>query len=308
MTREDRTPVTATPQPLGRLATGLDRIISVIAWATQAAAATTYLLIAARPAAWRPMLDKNPVGVISTGLFMLGMVAVWAVSLWGEQHRFYDRFMQRSHRKIGLVGHLSVLLIAAAVAAESPGRVGLWIILGFLCFAANATWASWMQTRLLPDEDQAVIDAIISRETAARAAVHDASEREQRRGRLTAIVESLGYALTDTPDKPSTLAEPPAAKWTVPAGKHAPYVYFIRNGNRMKIGTTTELKRRIRTLALRAENIALLFEGDQRREREFHKQFADHRIGTTEWFAYEGDLAEFVHAETARLARKGEGK
>lgn len=300
--------MTTAPQPLGRLHAVLDHTVRCIAWATQAAAATTYLLIASRPAAWQPMLDKNPVGVISTGLFTLGMVAVWAVSLWGEQHRFYDRFMRRSHRKVGLIGHLSVLLIAAAVAGESPGRVGLWIVLGFLCFAANATWASWMQTRALPDEDQAIIDAILSQENAHRAAIFDASERERRRVRLDEVVASLGYALTDGPAKQGKPAEAPAAKWTVPPGKHAPYVYFIRNGNRMKIGTTTDLKRRIRTLALRAENIALLFEGDQRREREFHKQFAEHRIGNTEWFAYEGALVEFVHERTALIAEGGKSK
>ncbi|MFD9248487.1 GIY-YIG nuclease family protein [Streptomyces bottropensis] len=298
--------MTATPQPLGRLTTVLDHIIRGLAWGTQVAAATTYLIVAARPAAWQPMLDKNPVSVISAGLFTLGMLTVWALSLWGEQSRFYDRSMQRSHRKIGLIGHLSVLIIAAAVAAESPGRVGLWIILGFLCFSAVTTWASWMQTRLLPDEDQAVIDSIISREVAQRAAVYDASEREQRRTRLTAIVESLGYTLTDTPAAPGNPAEAPAVRWTIPAGKHAPLVYFIRNGNRMKIGTTTELKRRIRTLALRPENVALLVNGDRRREREYHKQFAEHRIGTSEWFAYEGTLADHVHAQTVRYTQKGQ--
>lgn len=297
--------MTATHQLPGRLTTILDRIICGLAWGTQVAAATVYLIVGTRPAGWQPMLDKNPVSVIATALFTLGMAAVWALSLWGEQGRFYDRQMQRSYRKIGLIGHFSVLVIAAAVVGEHRERVGYWIILGFLGFAAVATWASWIQTRLLPDEDQAVIDAIIAREASARAAVYDASQREQRRTRLTAIVESLGYALTDAPvqaDKPTEL---PAVSWTIPTGKHAPLVYFIRNGNRMKIGTTTELKRRIRTLALRPENVALLVNGDQRREREFHKQFADLRVGRTEWFAYEGALAKYVHDQTVQ---KGQGK
>lgn len=296
--------MTATPQPLGRLTTVLDHIIRGLAWGTQAAAATVYLIIAAKPSVWQPMLDKNPAGVISAWLFVLAMTCVWGLGLWGEQSRFYDRFIQRSYRKIGWIGHLSVLLIAAATTVERPNRVGLWVILGMLCFAAAATWGSWMQTRFLPDEDQAVIDAIIARETAARAAVHNASEREKRRVRLTEIVESLGYDLNDTPPA----AAEPAVKWKIPAGKHAPLVYFIRNGNRMKIGTTTELKRRIRTLALRPENVALLIDGDQRREREYHKQFAEHRIGTTEWFAYEGALTDYVNDETARLSRKEQPK
>jgi hypothetical protein len=296
--------VTATHQLPGRLTTILDRIICGLAWGTQVAAATVYLIVGTRPAGWQPMLDKNPAGVIATALFVLGMAAVWALNLWGEQGRFYDRQKQRSHRKIGLIGHFSVLVIAAAAVGEHQERVGYWIVLGFLGFAAVATWASWMQTRLLPDEDQAVIDAIIAREAAAQAAVYDASEREQRRARLTAIVESLGYALTDTPAQAGGHTETPTVQWSIPAGKHAPLVYFIRNGNRMKIGTTTELKRRIRTLALRPENVALLVDGGQRQEREFHKQFADLRVGRTEWFAYEGALADYVHTQATQKGQE----
>lgn len=294
------------PQPLGRLAAILDRIVCGIAWTTQALAAATYLIIAARPAAWQPMLDKDPFGVACTALFTIGMVGMWALSMWEEQRRFYDRLVQRSRRKIGLVSQLSVLLIAAVTASDSPNRNALWLTLGVLCFAAVVIWAAWMHTRLLPDEDQAVVDAVISREVAQRAAIHDASERERRHARLTAIVESLGYTLTDTAAPATGPDDSPAIRWTIPAGKHTPLVYFIRNGNRMKIGTTTELKRRIRTLALRPENVALLVEGDQRREREYHKQFAEHRIGNSEWFAYEGTLADYVHDQITRASQKGQ--
>jgi hypothetical protein len=300
--------VTATPQPLGRLTTVLEHIICGITWTTQAGAATVYLIVSLRPDAWRPMLDKDPFGVICMWLFAVCMAWLWALSLWEEQRRFYDRLIQRSRRKLGLVSQFSVLFIAAVAASESPDRIAVWVLLGMLCFAAVATWASWMQTRLLPDEDQAVIDAIITREAAARAAVHDASEREKRRVRLAAIVESLGYTLTDTPAPADKPADAPAVRWTIPAGKHAPLVYFIRNGNRMKIGTTTELKRRIRTLALRPENVAFLVDGGQRRKHEYHKQFADLRVGNTEWFAYEGALTDYVNDETARLSRKEQPK
>jgi hypothetical protein len=300
--------VTAAPQPLGRLAAILDRIVCGIAWTFQALAAATYLIIAARPAAWQPMLDKDPIGVACTGLFTLGMVGMWALSMWEEQRRFYDRLVQRSRRKIGLASQISVLCIAAVTASDSPNRNALWLALGVMCFAAVAIWAAWMHTRLLPDEDQAVIDAILHREAADRAAVYDASERERRRERLTAIVENLGYALADAPAQSEKPADSPLLRWTIPAGKHEPLVYFIRNGNRVKIGTTTELKRRIRTLALRPENVALLVDGDHRRERQFHKQFAEHRIGNSEWFAHEGSLADHIHAETIRLSRKDQQK
>jgi hypothetical protein len=253
---------------------------------------------------WQPILNNDPIPIICMCVFVSGMVAIWAASMWGEQVRFFNRLEQRSLRRVGLTCHLSVLLIAALAVSESPNRTGWWATLGIFCFSAVATWACWMEAKFLPDEDQAVIDAIISREAAQRAAVYDASESEKRRVRLTAIVQGFGYVLTDTPAQAAAPAEAPAIKWTIPTGKHKPLVYFIRNGNRMKIGTTTELKRRIRTLALRPENVVLLLDGGQQLERELHRKFADLRIGNTEWFACDGPLIDFVHAESAGAIRK----
>jgi hypothetical protein len=307
--RQETQPAPAvTTQPLERLTSVVERVVCGVAWATQAVAATAYTVAIYRPAAWQPTLDKDPVDVAFMWLFGICMTLIWAISLWDEQRRFYDRRTQRGSRRVGLSCHLGVLLIATLAVAGSPHRIGWWAVLALLCFCAIATWGSWMQARLLPDEDQAVIDAIIHGEAAQRAAVYDASEREKRRVRLTAIVESLGYTLTDAPPVPAKPAETPAIRWTIPAGKHAPLVYFIRNGNRLKIGTTTELKRRIRTLALRPENVALLVDGDRRREHEYHKQFAEHRIGATEWFAYEGTLVDFVHEQAARISREERGQ
>jgi hypothetical protein len=300
--------VTAAPQPLGRLTTILDRIILVTAWATQASAATAYLIAAAHPSAWRDIFAKDAVGTIILLCSGVCMMALWGLSLREEAKSYFNRQHQRLFRKAGLLGHAGALLTAALAASELPNRAAWFAVLCIISFAAMATWAAWMQTRLLPEEDQAVIDAILHGEAAQRAAVYDASEREQRRIRLTAIVESLGYTLTDSPAPADKPAEAPAVRWTIPPGKHAPLVYFIRNGNRMKIGTTTELKRRIRTLALRPENVTLLVDGDQRREREYHKQFADLRVGRTEWFTYEGALADYVHAESIRLSRKDQPK
>jgi hypothetical protein len=299
---------TTTPQPMGRITTITKRILCGITWTTQAAAAAAYLAAAGLPSTWQSILNGDLVPVICMWVFFTGMVAIWVASMWGEQTRFYDRLQQGSLRRIGMTCHIGVLLLAALAVAESPDRAGWWAALGILSFSALTTWVSWMEVNFLPAEDQAVIDAIIHRESAQRAAIHDASEREQRRVRLTAIVEGLGYALTDAPAEADKPADAPAVKWAVPAGKHAPLVYFIRNGNRMKIGTTTELKRRIRTLALRAENVTLLIDGDQRRERAYHKQFAEHRIGNTEWFAYEGTLTDYVHGQTDRISRERQGQ
>lgn len=303
-----RTSTTAAPRPMGRISAVAERILCSITWTAQAAAAATYLAAVGRPSMWRPILRNDLVSVACMCVFITGMVAIWLATMWGEQVRFYNRVEQSGLRRIGLTCHLGVLLIAVLAVAASPDRAGWWAVLGFVSFSAAVTWVTWMEVKFLPDEDQAVIDAIIHREAAQRAAVYDASEREKRRVRLTAIVEDLGYTLTDAPAPASEPTDTPAIKWSIPAGKHAPLVYFIRNGNRMKIGTTTELKRRIRTLALRAENVALLIDGDQRRERAFHKQFAEHRIGNTEWFAYEGTLADYVHGQTDRVSREEQGQ
>ncbi|KPI31448.1 helicase containing protein [Actinobacteria bacterium OV320] len=300
--------MTTGTRPTGRLSVVADRIVCGLAWTMQAVAAATYTAVIVQPAGWRSMWATDPVNPICLWVFAAGMAGLWGISLWEEQKNFYDRRSQRLYRKSSLLGHISVLLVAALAAAAQPERIGLWVILAMFAFYATLTWSAWMRTRFLPPEDQAVIDAIHDREDQQAAAAHDASQKEQRRQRLSAIVNSLGYQLTDTPAGQSRKeASEQTNRWSVPAGKHAPLVYFISNGNRIKIGTSTELKRRIRTLALRAENIALLIDGDRRLERQLHDQFADLRIGNTEWFAYESPLTDFV-ADQNRSARKEQAK
>lgn len=302
--------MTTVPRPTGRLAVVLDRFLCGLTWATQAGAAATYAVITVQSDMWHTMWDKDPFSTACMICMDVGMAALWAVSLWEEQKNFYDRRAQRLHRKMVMFGHVSVLLIATLAASASPNRIGLWFVLGLFAFYANVIWAAWMRSRFLPAEDQAVIDAIHDRQDQQAAAAYDASEKERRRERLSAIVAGLGYQLTDTPAQQAQTAhqdEQPADTWQLPARKHAPLVYFLRNGNRLKIGTTTELKRRIRTLALRAENVVLLLDGGKLLERDLHKQFADLRIGNTEWFAYDGALITFV-TDQNRLARKEEAK
>lgn len=256
---------------------------------------------------WHTMWDKDPFNTVCLLGMDVCMAALWAVSLREEQKNFYDRRAQRLHRKMVTLGHISVLLIATLAASADQNRLGLWVILALFALYANVTWAAWMRSRFLPAEDQAVIDAIQDRQAQQAAAAYDASEKEQRRQRLSAIVSGLGYQITDAETPTAEPANTNHVCWAVPSGKHAPLVYFIRNGNRIKIGTSTELKRRIRTLALRAENVALLLDGDRRIERQLHNQFADLRIGDTEWFAYEAPLTDYI-ADQNRLARKEQAK
>lgn len=302
-------------RPLARATTVVDHAVRLLAWATQAAVAAIYVATMAQPDAWRPLLATDPVGAICGGTTVLALVVLWAVCLYAEQRSFYDRSARRAHRKLGLLAHAGILAFALGVTADQRQWVALWAVPVFCTLPAVVVWLSWMHALALPLEDQAVVDAIISREARVAAAQFDASHAEQRRDRLNAIVTGLGYQLAEI--EPKTEAEPtqdierPATaprSWLIPPHKHQPLVYLLRNGNRIKIGTTTELKRRIRTLALRPENVVLLLDGDQRFERELHRKFADLRIGDTEWFAYDGPLIDFVHAENTRTVRKGESK
>lgn len=287
-----------TTTPASRLTGVAERVLCLLAWACQAAAATTYLVITFRPGVWSPTLASDTFSAICLWIFIGGMALLWPISLWAEQKNFYHRGAQRLHRRGGLLAHFALLLTALVASIEQSNKAALWAILPFFSFMALITWSAWMRTRFLPAEDQAVIDAIAAREAEQAAALYDASEKERRRERLGAIVASLGYQIADT--QPAS-QEPPSepVRWEIPARKHQPLVYFIRNGNRIKIGTTTELKRRIRTLALRPENVALLLPGGRPLERELHRQFADFRIGNSEWFAYDGPLVDFVHTQNA---------
>ncbi|WP_406082998.1 GIY-YIG nuclease family protein (plasmid) [Streptomyces zaomyceticus] len=283
------------------------RFIVGLAWMAQAVAIGAYGSVLLTSPAWRTVPG---LALACLGLFVLGMAGVWGVSLAEEQRIFYARGKAMLSRKLGFIGHGGVLFAAATAAAAlpNPGRAATWVVLASVALTAAGTWAARMQLLFLPPEDQAVIGAITQREAQARAAAFDASEKERRHARLSAIVGSLGYDLTDrAPNTPAPEPETPEYAWDIPPRKHEPVVYFIRNGNRLKIGTTTELKRRIRTLALRAENVVLLVPGGQPIERTFHAQFADLRIGNSEWFAYSGTLVAFVTAQN-RLARKEEAK
>ncbi|QTU57362.1 GIY-YIG nuclease family protein [Streptomyces scabiei] len=300
-----RAPVNAIPRPSAGTLSIISRFLGVLAWACQAGAAALYLGVAAQSAVWRPTLSTDPASAAAVWGGVVGLTILWGTGLHGEQVRFYNRRTRRSQRRAWAVSHIIVLLFAASSVSADDERAGLWIILAMGALASLLAWSGWMRTKELPAEDQAVIDAIHDREAQQEAAVFDASEKERRRERLSAVVASLGYQLTDTPTPPASQDEQPAMRWKIPSRKHAPLVYFIRNGNRVKIGTSTDVKRRIRTLALRPENVALLLNGDKLLERDLHKQFADLRIGNTEWFAHEGALIDYIAGQN-RLARKEE--
>jgi hypothetical protein len=278
----------------------VSRVLGTFAWLSQAGMATTYAAVLVQPDAWHTMYATDSFQTVLLWCYAGGMALVWAGSLWQEQRSFYHRDVRTVYRKSGLLGHISILLVSLVAAIALPGRVALWSILPVMSLFVIAVWTVWMHSLSLPPEDQAVVDAITARQAAQSASLREAAAQEFRRTRLNGIVSKLGYEITD----PATKDDAGPVVWQIPPRKHAPLVYFIRNGNRVKIGTSTEVRRRIRTLALRAENVVLLLDGGKPLEREHHDRFADLRIGNTEWFAYEGALVDYIQTETARLTRE----
>ncbi|MFE7360679.1 DNA translocase FtsK [[Kitasatospora] papulosa] len=86
----------------------------------------------------------------------------------------------------------------------------------------------------------------------------------------------------------------------IPPGRHEPLVYFIRNGNRVKIGYTTHLAARVGALALTLRFVVLTLDGGRDLETAMHRRFAAERVEGTEWFVYSRRLREFIAAEQAK--------
>ena len=62
-------------------------------------------------------------------------------------------------------------------------------------------------------------------------------------------------------------------------------VYYIRMGERIKIGRTTNLRRRLQSFHATPDQLLAIEPGPVEREQERHRQFAEWRHGSTELFA-----------------------
>lgn len=75
---------------------------------------------------------------------------------------------------------------------------------------------------------------------------------------------------------------------------HPAVVYFLTNGDRVKIGTSTNITARVVALALRKGNAALLLQGGYDLEEALHIRFEADRIGRTEWFVLSGQIRDYI--------------
>jgi hypothetical protein len=71
-------------------------------------------------------------------------------------------------------------------------------------------------------------------------------------------------------------------------------VYYLRLGDRVKIGTTFNPRQRF--AALLHEEVLAFELGDRSVERSRHLEFADDRLGTSEWFALSARLRMHIDA------------
>ena len=72
------------------------------------------------------------------------------------------------------------------------------------------------------------------------------------------------------------------------------YTYFLRNGDRIKIGFSRNPKARAVSLSLRESDILGVVPSQQKFERRCHETWEDIRIGNTEWFHATDELLEWI--------------
>lgn len=76
---------------------------------------------------------------------------------------------------------------------------------------------------------------------------------------------------------------------------HSPVVYFLRLGDWVKIGTTTNLVYRANALSVTISEVAKIVPGGVEVEAEMHRTFARYRIyADREWFRRSGALKRYL--------------
>jgi hypothetical protein len=89
--------------------------------------------------------------------------------------------------------------------------------------------------------------------------------------------------------------------------QHAPVVYFARIGDNVKIGTTTNLKSRMRSFYLSLDDVLAIVPGGEDVEDTYHERFAWSRIrddDRRELFRLDAQLSAFLGL--TRYRRKGD--
>lgn len=75
---------------------------------------------------------------------------------------------------------------------------------------------------------------------------------------------------------------------------HQSVVYFLANGDRVKIGVSTNVAARVSALSFRKGNVLLLLQGGYDLEADLHDHFQADRVGRTEWFVLSSRIRDYV--------------
>ncbi|MER5277797.1 GIY-YIG nuclease family protein [Streptomyces sp. NPDC002809] len=94
------------------------------------------------------------------------------------------------------------------------------------------------------------------------------------------------------PASPHEAAVVDDAVWN--KSSHPAVVYFMVNGDRVKIGMSTNIAARTAALSLRRGNVILLLEGGYELEAALHRAFEADRVGVTEWFVLSVRIRDFI--------------
>lgn len=80
--------------------------------------------------------------------------------------------------------------------------------------------------------------------------------------------------------------------------RHAPVIYFVRIGSNVKIGTTVNLRQRMRSLYVPLENVLAVVPGGRDEETAYHERFEASRVHDDprrELFRIDPQLRDFLH-------------
>lgn len=231
------------------------------------------------------------------------LVLLWLFCLYVERRHQYERKEAKWHRRRGYL--IQVMVLGVYTVSQIQGKYpAAPLVLVALIGLTYRVWRSWMNARALTPERQKEIDELLEerdRRFKERIAAERAEASELRFQAVRARYELPGTPTVATP----TEAAGPTIDWQIPKGRHTDVVYFLRNGDRAKIGTTTDLRARVRRLSLRMDDLVLVIAGGLPVERSMHQKFRELRVGNTEWFQYRDSLLQYVTEQRSEILAEG---
>jgi hypothetical protein len=237
---------------------------------------------------------------IYLSISFLTLNVLWLACLYVERRNQYDSKEAKWHRRRGYLVQ-AIIFASYTVSQIQDKHPFAPLALALLILLTVRMWHLWLKVRALTPERQAEIDELIA-EAERRLAERIVAEQARASEARFQVVRAK-FALHEAPAVETAVAQEPRIDWRIPKGRHTPVVYFLRNGDRIKIGTTTDLRARVRRLSLRMDDLALVIPGDRAVERKMHQTFRGLRVGNTEWFRSAEPLTAFI-AEHAAAATK----